>query len=443
MLLPLLAFPLAAIQRGAHHAVLAQHRSWHDALTGLPNRAHVTSELRAALVSRTPLAVVALDIGGLREINDTLGHDQGDVVLREVAQRLAAAEEGVAYLNGDDFVVVLRDVEEHEAIARTERLLQTMDGPVHLGQLELDVRIRAGIACHPAHGDDEAVLLRRADAALHRAKESRSAWELHDAAIAEPGLEQLARAGDLRRGIDSGALVLHYQPKVDIRTGRPAGVEALVRWQHPKLGLLGPSAFVELAEQTGLIRPLTLWVARTAAAQADAWRAAGLDLPVAVNLSARCLDSALGDELIALVDGDAVPRLELEVTETVMARAEEVLPVLERLAARGFRIALDDFGTGYSSLAYLKRLPVTEIKIDRSFVCDMDLDDDDRSIVRSMIELADSLGLGVVAEGVERAETLQALADLGCQVAQGYLISRPVPAAEATSWAQRFAVAAG
>jgi EAL domain-containing protein (putative c-di-GMP-specific phosphodiesterase class I) len=364
-------------------------------------------------------------------------------VLCEVARRLSAAagrEDLVGHLGADDFVAILDGAGRHDAIERTGRMLDALDPAITLGDLELDVRARAGIACHPGHGDSAAVLLRRADAARRRATDARVASDVHDPAIAEPGGEQLARAGELRRAIDGGQMVLHYQPKLELETGRPAGVEALVRWQHPRLGLLGPAEFIGLAEQTGLIRPLTLWVARTAAAQARAWRAAGLALPVAINVSVRCLDAALPQELAAAsLTGADEPLLDLEITETVMARADEVFPVLETLAGLGHRISLDDFGTGYSSLAYLKRLPVREIKIDRSFVSDMDADRSDRSIVRSIIELAGNLGLRVVAEGVERPETLRVLADLGCHVAQGFVISRPVPAAEAAAWAQRHA----
>jgi diguanylate cyclase (GGDEF)-like protein len=442
-LLPLLAFPVAAIQRGAHNAVLLQHRARHDSLTGLPNRTHVTGELDRLLASGRPLGVVALNVVDFREINDGLGHAQGDAVLCEVARRLSAAagrEDLVGHLGADDFVAILDGAGRDDAIERTGRMLDALDPAITLGDLELDVRARAGIACHPGHGDSAAVLLRRADAARRRATDARVASDVHDPAIAEPGGEQLARAGELRRAIDGGQMVLHYQPKLELETGRPAGVEALVRWQHPRLGLLGPAEFIGLAEQTGLIRPLTLWVARTAAAQARAWRAAGLALPVAINVSVRCLDAALPQELAAAsLTGADEPLLDLEITETVMARADEVFPVLETLADLGHRISLDDFGTGYSSLAYLKRLPVREIKIDRSFVSDMDADRSDRSIVRSIIELAGNLGLRVVAEGVERPETLRVLADLGCHVAQGFVISRPVPAAEAAAWAQRHA----
>jgi diguanylate cyclase (GGDEF)-like protein len=441
-LLPLLAFPVAAIQRGGHHAVLLQHRARHDALTGLPNRIHVAAELERAIAAGQPLAIMIVDIDDFREINDTLGYDQGDVVLCEVARRLSAAagpQDLVGRVGADGFVVLLGDAGQPEALARAEHILDALEPPIALGELELDVQPRSGLACHPAHGDSASALLRRADAALHRAKAARMRFDVHDPAMAEPGHQQLARAGELRRAIDGGQLVLHYQPKLDLKTGRLAGVEALVRWQHPRLGLLGPGEFIELAEQTGLIRPLTTWVARAAAAQAREWRAAGVALPVAINVSVRCLDPAFTEELAASFTGDDEPLLDLEITETVMARAEEVFPVLQRLAELGYGISLDDFGTGYSSLAYLKRLPVREIKIDRSFVSNMDTDRSDRSIVCSIIELAGNLDLKVVAEGVERPETLRVLAELGCDVAQGFVISRPLPAAEATAWARRHA----
>jgi EAL domain-containing protein (putative c-di-GMP-specific phosphodiesterase class I) len=303
--------------------------------------------------------------------------------------------------------------------------------------VDLDIGARAGIAVHPGHGRSVDALLRHADVALDKAKTARRDWMAYEHDFDEHSLERLALVSELRRAIDGDELVLHFQPQVELTTGRVRGVEALVRWDHPERGLLAPHDFIEPAEHTGLIRPLTLWVVDAALEQSDRWRAQGLDLPVAVNLSVRSITPDLPRDLAALLArrGGAGVRLELEITETVgVEDAAEALVVLEALTGLGIRLSVDDFGTGFSSLAYLKQLPVSAIKIDRSFVMDMEHDPSDRAIVRSTVDLARHLGMEVVAEGVESEAALEELRELGCHLAQGFLISPPLPGEELARW---------
>jgi EAL domain-containing protein (putative c-di-GMP-specific phosphodiesterase class I) len=301
--------------------------------------------------------------------------------------------------------------------------------------VERDVAATAGIACHPEHGTTFDALLRHADVALGRAKASHRPALVYSEAFDEHGVERLTLVAELGRAIDAGELELVFQPQVELATGRLRAVEALVRWPHPERGELSPEAFIEPAEHTGVIRRLTLWVIQSALAQADRWRADGLDLRVAVNLSVRSITPALPRELAIILDGRP-GGLELEITETVgMEDAEGSLAVLEQLRALGIRLSVDDFGTGFSSLAYLKQLPVSAIKIDRSFVMEMDHDSSDRAIVRSTVDLARHLGMEVVAEGVESEASLAELRALGCHLAQGYAISPPLGADALATWA--------
>ncbi len=441
-LLPLLGVPLAAIQLGSRQAVLNQHRASHDELTGLPNRELLTQSLRYALRRGerrgNEVAVLLVELERFKEVNGTLGHRRGDLVLVEAARRLdALARPGdiVARMAGGEFALVLAPVAGDEEAGRVAaEVVAALREPVDVRGVELDVGAAVGVACHPRDGRTFDALLRHADVALERAKVTRGRWVAYEPGFDEDGLERLALVADLTRAIEAEELELYFQPKVALDDGALRGVEALVRWRHPERGLLAPEEFIEPAEHTGLIRPLTMWVVREALDQAERWRAEGLELPVAVNLSVRSITPELPGELAAILDGRDVP-LELEITETVgMADADEALAVLEQLTALGIRLSVDDFGTGFSSLAYLKRLPVSAIKIDRSFVTEMDSDDSDRAIVRSTIDLARHLGMEVVAEGVESEAALAELRALGCHVAQGFLISPPLPVAQLRAW---------
>jgi EAL domain-containing protein (putative c-di-GMP-specific phosphodiesterase class I) len=324
------------------------------------------------------------------------------------------------------------------ACAVAGRLCDALEEPFVLHGLTVHLEASLGIAMHPDHGNDVETLVQHADVAMYVAKSSTSSYELYDSRHDSHSAGRLALLGELRQAIDNDEFVLHYQPKASLSNGQVAGVEALVRWMHPERGMVPPDEFIPLAEQTGVIKPLTAWVLDAALAQCRAWRDGGLDLTVAVNLSVRnLLDAHLPDSIAALLRRHELPpsALELEITEsTIVADQVRALDVLTRLNGMGIGLSVDDFGTGYSSLAYLKDLPVSELKIDRKFVNNMTEDGDDAFIVRSTIDLGRNLGLQVVAEGVETEAVWDQLALLGCDVAQGYYLTRPLPAADLTEW---------
>jgi diguanylate cyclase (GGDEF)-like protein len=443
-LLPLIGIPLVAIQLGSRQAVINEHEARHDRVTGLSNREDVARVLERSLhrAARQGWQVGVLMIGleRFKEINETLGHRRGDLVLAEVARRLsevAGARDVAARLGGDEFALILGRVSGvDECVAFAERALASLAVPVMIRGVELDVGATAGIACHPEHGVTFDALLRHADVALSRAKSARHATVVYSEAFDEHGVERLTLVSELGRAIDAGELQLVFQPQIELATGRLRAVEALVRWPHPERGELSPEAFIEPAEHTGVIRRLTLWVIQAALSQADRWRADGLDLRVAVNLSVRSITPELPRDLAIILEGRSGDQLELEITETVgMVDAEGSLAVLEELRSLGIRLAIDDFGTGFSSLAYLKQLPVSAIKIDRSFVMEMDSEASDRAIVRSTVDLARHLGMEVVAEGVESEAAMAELRALGCHLAQGFAISPPLGAEALAAWA--------
>jgi len=439
LLLPLLTLPLIAIFLGGRAAVVNQHRALHDDLTDLPNRRRLSEQLDDALeqaADADPLALVLVDLDDFKAINDTLGHDLGDALLHQVAARLRAAAPAdavVGRLGGDEFAMIVPGADAVAAQAVTRRLLERLEAPFDVSAFALDVRASAGVAVHPGHGTTRSSLLKCADVALYRAKELGSHVEVY-ADGASPGADGLVLAEDLRRGVQAGELVLHYQPKLALDDHRPDGVEALVRWQHPELGLLAPAAFIPVAEQSNLIKAVTDWVLESVIAQCASWRASGLDLRVSVNLSSRSLlDRTLSAQVHALLARHDVPSsmLQVEVTETrIVADFTRARRVLQELQVLGVRIAIDDFGTGYSSLAQLQQLPADEIKIDKSFVMHMETNANDAAIVRSTIGLGRNLALDVTAEGVEDEETLDRLVDLGCDYVQGFLLGRPAPADE-------------
>jgi diguanylate cyclase (GGDEF)-like protein len=425
----------------------------YDSLTGLPNRTLFLDRAEQAIVAarRHPaeVAVLILDIDRFKEINDTLGHAAGDYLLTQVEPRIRPVlREGdtIARFGADEFAVLLPQLDSTPtATSVARRLRRALDQPILIEDLPLAVEATVGIAIAPEHADSAELLVRRADVALHVAKAAKSGFEVYSPKIDAHSKPRLSLLGELRRGITEGELVLHYQPQLDTLTGRLQRVEALVRWAHPTRGLLAPAEFLPLAEQTRLIRPLTRWVIEQALDDWRRWQDQGLDVGVGVNLSARSLgDEELPVELaLLLADHGAPPgTLTLELTESaVMADPFRAASILGRLSGMGVRLALDDFGTGYSSLAYLKRLPVDELKIDRSFVSHMGDDADDAAIVRSTIELARSLRLGTVAEGVETTEALATLRAFGCESVQGFLFARPLPADEVLAWARRHATA--
>jgi diguanylate cyclase (GGDEF)-like protein len=421
----------------------------HDQLTGLPNRTlfhdRVDHALRASARTGDLVALLLMDLDRFKEVNDTLGHHCGDLMLKELGRRLTALTrpgDTVARLGGDEFALLVPNAPSPEAIASlAERITSSLQEPVLVEGLPLEVEASVGISFYPDHGTDVDTLLQRADVAMYVAKETKAHYAVYDAHTDHYRPERLVLVGELRRAIEEGELVLHYQPKATLVDGEVRGVEALVRWQHPERGLVPPDVFIPVAEQTGLIRPLTLFVVDQALRQCRAWRDQGLELTVAVNVAMRnILDERFPDELAELLEqhGLEPETLELELTETsVMADPPRAKAILQRLRDTGVKLAVDDFGTGYASLSYLSELPVDEIKIDRSFVMAMDRDEQYARIVRSTIDLGRNLDLSVVAEGVETGEVWSQLVDLGCDSAQGYFLARPAPAAELTPWLKK------
>jgi len=419
-----------------------------DSLTGLANldaiRAHLTGLLaqRADTAQESGVVVVFVDLDRFQDVNDTLGHDAGDRLLVDVAQRLSAAapyEAIAARVGADKFVLVLRgsassEVARLAAIAIKSRL----DGPVRLADLSADVRVTVGIARAPDHGTDASTLLRRAEMAMSAAKGSTTGIAEWEPTHERGGPRRLAMVTALRKALADGTLDVHYQPKIELGSGRVTGMEALVRWTDPEFGPVRPDEFVPLAETCGLVGALTTNVLRKALETCRSWHEQGKPIGVAVNLSARSLnDPVLVGQVAALLTATGVkPRhLTLEITESsVMDNPERCIEVLRSLRALGVRLSIDDFGTGYSSLTYVKGLPVHELKVDKSFIDSIDRDEADRAVVRAVVELSHSLGLATVAEGVEEPEQALVLEGLGLQQVQGYFYARPMPADQATEW---------
>ena len=444
---PVFALPLYAVYRGGRHAVNSKHQATHDALTGLPNRSffqRVVAEESKRNRTEGRYAILLFDLDRFKEINDTLGHAWGDRLLIEVAARIrnvVRSQDFLARLGGDEFALLLTGVIESdlaEQIAR--RIADALSEPIEMENLTVQVDLSIGIASSTCEQRDAEEILRQADVAMYQAKRQHLEIHVFDASDDHFHPDRLRLAAELRSGIHAAELVLHYQPKLDLHTNHVASVEALVRWQHPRLGLLSPDAFIELAEHTGVMRSLTWKVIETALVDCGRWRQAGLSLTVAVNVSMRTLREqrfpADVAELITRAGADA-EWLMVEITEsTIMADPEAVMTVLHGLEEMGVLLSIDDFGTGYSSLSYLRQLPVRELKIDRSFVKNLGdaRSGNEAAIVQSTIELAHHLGLRVVAEGVEDRATFECLPRLGCDEIQGYYLSRPLPADDLTVW---------
>jgi diguanylate cyclase (GGDEF)-like protein len=447
LLVALFAFPLAAIYVNAAISVQREHQAQHDELTGLANRKllmlRLQSTLAQATSSGTKVGFLLLDLDrGLKEVNDTLGHAVGDRLLRLVAHRLTHSirpGDLVARLGGDEFAVLLPAVKEVAAAREVAaRLRAAVAEPIRLEGMSFVIEVSIGIAMFPDDASAGEVLMQHADVAMYLAKQRRSGVERYVPELDRNSPARLALFGELRRGLDRGELELHYQPKVYLADRRPAGVEALVRWQHPVRGMLTPHDFIPVVQQSYLMREVTAFVIETAVAQAALWRQAGLDLQVSLNVSGRdLLDTGLADVVEQCLNRHRVPpdALLLEIDERVLtSEPAHAVATAEALADIGVGLSLDDFGTGYSSLLRLKRLPFSEVKVDSSFIGRMLESPDDEVVVKSILDLAAALGIRSVAEGVESADVATALVAMGCVTAQGWHFARPMNAVSATAW---------
>ena len=424
-----------------------RHLAFHDPLTGLPNRALLLDRLEHGLAfaerQAERLGVMFIDLDRFKHINDSLGHDVGDGLLQEVARRLSQClrqSDTVARMGGDEFVILLEHVDEPETYASlAKKIIASLGAPMTLGGHTLQVGASIGISCFPEDGADVVTLMKHADAAMYAAKSAgRGTYRFFQSAMTAKAGQRLLLEMELRSAVANGELELFYQPRVALLSGAPCGVEALVRWRHPIRGLVPPDDFIPLAEETGIIHELGNWVLEEACRQSRAWQQQGLRVKIAVNISAKQLQEGdLAEHIANLTRKYQISPtdLEVELTESViMANPADISGVFARLRRIGVTVAVDDFGTGYSSLAYLRRLPIDVLKIDRSFVMNADRDEGDAQIVRTILALAQALKLDVVAEGVETSGQAEFLKFCGCSTAQGYLYSRPQPAAVFEAW---------
>jgi diguanylate cyclase (GGDEF)-like protein len=419
--------------------------AYHDALTQLPNRTLFYDRLQQAILAANreneTLALLILDLDRFKEINDTMGHHIGDLLLKQVGSRLRDSlreSDTIARLGGDEFAILLSNINYEGVISTAQKALELLQGPYTLEGANLDVQVSIGIAIFPEHGEDVATLMRHGDVAMYVAKHVGHGYAVYSPEQHQQKPRHLALMRELRYAIERDELLVHYQPKIDLRTKRVIGVEGLVRWQHPLGGLITPDQFIPLAERSGLIKPLTQWVLNAVLRQCRGWHQAGKEISVAMNLSAPILqDPEFPDQITRLLQtcGVTPPWLELEITESaMMGDPARALEVLMKLHGMGIRLSIDNFGTGYSSLDHIKKLPINEVTIAKPFVTGMVADENDAVLVHSIINLAHNLGLKVIAEGVEDHETLNRLTALDCDAAQGYLMAPPLPQAELTRW---------
>jgi diguanylate cyclase (GGDEF)-like protein/PAS domain S-box-containing protein len=432
-----------------HQVSSLRHQAMHDALTGLPNRTllfdALETSVEAARGKSTMTALMLMDLDRFKEVNDTFGHHFGDALLKQVAFRLQnqmRSGDVVARLGGDEFAVVLPSTADaHSTAITARRILNTLEQPFVVEGQVFEVGASIGIALYPEHGTDARTLLRRADVAMYDAKQKQSGYSFHREDVDVRTADQMSLVVELRRAVEREELELYYQPKLHMRSGIMTRCEVLMRWNHPQRGLLAPSAFIPVAERTGLIRQMTDWLLDRALSQCRKWQDAGAPIHLALNVSAKSLlDQTLPGKVQAALDRWEIdPRfLKIEITESsIMADPAHALAILSMLQSMGVRLSIDDFGTGYSSLTHLRELPIDEIKIDKSFVMGMTTSDADAAIVRTMIDLGHNLGKQVCAEGVEDEAMWNMLAELGCDLAQGYWIARPKPANELLEWLKK------
>ncbi len=421
-----------------------EHQSSHDLLTQLPNRNAIGKIVQTAVASaksdNTKLLFCLIDIDALKEINDSLGHESGDILLNQVTHRLKHTlcdSDHIGRYGGNKFSVMIKHDDINSVESVSQKLLENFEPVYEINGHSLYIRATLGIAIFPDHAAAAYELMQKTETALHKARKHAVDFTVYDISQDNNSSERLRLTHDLRNAIRNEELQLHYQPQYDVRRNAIGSVEALARWIHPQHGFIPPDIFIEIAEQTGLIQPLTDWVLRTAIKQCSEWRDMGENITVSVNLSARNLhDEALGNQISNLLSywGIAPEKLCLEITETaMMTDPEHARKLLQGLDDLGVRLSIDDFGTGYSSLSYLKQLPVDELKVDKSFVLNMAKDESDASIVRATVSLAHDLGLEVVAEGVEDQASQDSLSSMGCEYIQGYHIARPMPHEELTA----------
>lgn len=432
-------------QKVSSRQTALEHQALHDSLTGLPNRVLLNDRLKQCILSskreQHSLALMILDLDHFKEINDTLGHQVGDEILIAIGKRLKEllrVSDTIARLGGDEFAIIIPSSDSHHAKNVTSKILSALSQSYHVGGHTLYLGASIGIAIYPEHGHSESELIQRADIAMYTAKREGSGYSIYDEKLDNTSLSKLELATDLRLALHERLLEMYYQPKVNLSTMQVTGVEALLRWNHDKHGFIPPEQIISLAEHTGLVRPLTTWIIEKTIAQCAQWHKQHYDITVSINLSVHNL---MDNELVSIIqreldDNNIQPEnLVVEITENVMiSDPERAENTLNQLSDMGVTISIDDFGTGFSSLAYLKRLPVDELKIDKSFIIGMHNNENDTVIVRSTIDLARNLGLNVIAEGVEDVRTQEHLLALGCNTVQGYYISKPIPDTAFEAW---------
>ncbi|HZR47238.1 MAG TPA: EAL domain-containing protein [Candidatus Manganitrophaceae bacterium] len=422
--------------------------AYYDSVTDLPNRASMRDRLQQAILAASyenqSACLLFINLDRFKEINNALGHHRGDALLQQVGPRLRTVlsqDDLIARVGGNEFAVLLPLADRKRATATAGEILKALEKPFLVEGVPMIVGCSIGIALSPDHGGNPDALFQRADIAMYFANENKTGYTVYSPEADQNSPRRLVLLGELQDAMRENELFLVYQPKIDLKSGRITGVESLARWNHPQYGVIPPDQFIPTAEHSGLIKPLTQWGAKIALDQCRSWDRAGRTLSMAINLSVRNLEDQQFPELMAEWierSGVAPSQLELEITEgALMVNPRHAMEILTRLNKMGIRLSIDDFGTGYSSLAYLKKLPVHQLKIDKSFVIDMATNEEDAIIVRSTIELSHNLGLQVVAEGVETEEVLKRLVALGCDEAQGYYISRPVPPEELNRWLEK------